>query len=132
MNELAKSIAELINSLNGGAKSAAEALARVAPDAWHALVWRVQVEAALQTVGSLVLAVMFAASAPWFAKKAAAEAKKPCYVDQGFNVGALKVIAGAFVWVAVILVLVTLRNTVPDLIAPETEAAARLLRMVKP
>lgn len=40
MQELAKSFSELVNSLNGGAKGLAEAMQRVAPDAWRIAVFQ--------------------------------------------------------------------------------------------
>lgn len=132
MNELAKSIADLINSLNSGAKGAADAFARVAPEAWHALVRRVQVEAALQAACFIALSALCGYLALWFRRAALDCARRKPYYDQSEDVGFRWVGFGVCASAAVIFASVLLCGVLPDLLAPEVTAAERLLWAVRP
>lgn len=140
MQELAKSISELVNSLNGGAKGLAEAMQRVAPDAWRIAVKQVVIDAVTGLVGWTLVAALICVLAykfklnehqnySWLAqekKKPAAEQREP-YIS--------RLVTDANVWhiwtwvsavsACVVLIAATCFH-IPRLLNPQYEAASQL------
>lgn len=138
MQELAKSISELVNSLNGGAKGLADAMQRVAPDAWRVAVRQVVIDAAtgwaawlLFAVLLLVVAAKFSANQRWNESAMATERGKEHpkqsaldnYEEHGFTWQGLK---WAALLVAAVTVLVSSSSYIPDLLNPQYAAASQL------
>jgi hypothetical protein len=127
MNELSKSVAELIQSLNGGAKSLAEALQRISPEAWKVTVYQVQINAYRNIIGWwCIAAVCFVIGLKFrqIEKKLRAakdnEAESYCIVT----------------WVAMCLSLiisfVAVCANIDGIINPQYEAAVKILSHITP
>ena len=60
MNELSKSAAEFIQSLNGGAKAFGEELQRISPEAWRVAVYQMQIRGYRNIIfGCVISAIIF-------------------------------------------------------------------------
>jgi hypothetical protein len=130
MNEITKAIADLINTLNGGAKDAATALRDHAPQAWAIVVRQVYAEAWLSLMGWLVFACVLAgfAIALWREARRLAKSENLTERDDGTGLAIGASIVGT---AAIIVALVSCASYVQVLLTPEYAAAERVLELVR-
>ena len=124
MQELAKSISELVNSLNGGAKGLADAMQRVAPDAWRIAV-RAQITNA---VVSIALEITLFVVALMISRKLVAYGRNEDTSQEG--AGACYAATFCLACVAIWMVC-SLNLDLQRLLNPEFYAAADILKALK-
>ena len=119
MNELAKSPAELINTINSGANGLGGAMKTHAPESWRAAVYQSQLTGYTDIASIVCLNLLLGISLTWLIRKAKDDEFEPTYVVPA-------VIVGIFLVMAIIIAACVVPSDITKILNPEHEAALQL------
>jgi hypothetical protein len=129
MQELAKSFSQLVDSLNGGAKGLAEALQRIAPDAWRIAVRQVVIDAACGLLAWTIIVYGILSVAHILRTCSKSASDEPESIGRG---GLMTDKAAYVLWsrivtgTGLVIYAVAVSCYMPELLNPQYEAASQM------
>lgn len=129
MNELLKSLSELIQSLNGGAKAFGDSLQRIYPEAWRVAVYQVQLNGfRYMAAWCFIAAVIFVIGLKFRQVEKSYRAEQGLDVDKSTDFNIAKWIAMSL---AAVIAFTAICVNIDTITNPQYDAAIKVLSAVQ-